>query len=234
MGAAPQSADQPPGFLALLSWFSPAFPIGAFSYSHGLEWAVEAGDVTDRASAAEWIADLVRCGSGFNDALLLSHAYRAEIAGDSEALAGIAELAAAFQPGRERVLESQAQGRAFLDAIETAWPPPRPLLLTKTSEGPYAYSVAVGAVAAAHAIPLKLTLNAFLNGFVANLVSAAIRLSALGQSDGQRVIAALLPEIASTADKACDAPLDELGGACLRSDLASLRHETQYTRLFRS
>ena len=221
-------------YLVLQAWFSPAFPIGSFSFSHGLEWAVEAADVTDRASAEAWIGDLLCHGSGMNDAILLAHAYRAEAAQDGDRLRVVAELAAAFQPGRERLLESHVQGRAFLDAVMTAWPPPRPLALTRVWDGPLAYAVTVAASAAAHHLALAPTLEAYLSAFVANLVSAAIRLSALGQSDGQRIIAALLPHVRDTAARARAASLDELGGSCLRADLASLRHETQYTRLFRS
>lgn len=220
--------------LLLANWFSPSFPIGAFSFSHGLEWAVEAGDVVDRATASEWIGDLLRLGSGLNDAVLLVHAFRAEEAGDEAGLAAIAELAAAFHPSGERALESHAQGAAFLRAIEAAWPPPRPLRLGRVWQGDIAYPVAVGSVAAAHGLSLPVTLNGYLNAYVGNLVSAAIRLSALGQSDGQRVIADLLGAIGETARRALDLPLEDIGGACLRADLSSLRHETQYTRLFRS
>ncbi len=221
-------------YLVLQAWFSPAFPIGSFSFSHGLEWAVEAGDITDRESAEAWIGDLLCHGSGMTDAILLAHACRAEAARDGDCLRAVAELAAAFQPGRERLLESHVQGRAFLDAIMAAWPPPHSLLLTQVWDGPLAYAVTVGASAAAHHLALPPTLEAYLSAFVANLVSATIRLSALGQSDGQRIIAALLPLVRDTASRAKIASLDELGGSCLRADLASLRHETQYTRLFRS
>lgn len=220
--------------LILHSWFSPAFPIGAFSFSHGLEWAVEAGDITDRQSAVAWIGDLLRHGSAMNDAIVLAEAYRAETQNDGRRLHEIAELAAAFQPGRERALESQVQGQAFHDAIMAAWPPPRPLLVRQIWHGPLAYAVAVGTIAAAHGLSLRSTVEAYLAAFVANLVSATIRLSALGQSDGQRIIAALLPDVQETAARAMSAQLEDLGGSCLRADLASLRHETQYTRLFRS
>lgn len=224
----------PNDFLRAMAWFSPAFPIGAFSYSHGLEWAVEAGDITHLDSARDWIGDVIAFGSGRNDCVLLAHAYRAEVAGDGAELFQIAEFAAAFQPGKERAFESQAQGKAFLLAIEAAWPPPRPLHLMTAWHGPLAYPVMVGAVAAAHRLALFPTLLAYLQAFTGNLISAAIRLSMLGQTDGQRVMAALLIEIERIARQALMTPLDGLGGACVRSDMASLAHETQYTRLFRS
>jgi urease accessory protein len=220
--------------LPLLVWLSPAFPVGGFAYSHGLEWAVEAGAVRDADTAREWIRDLVERASGRNDAVLLAAAWRAAAAGDADALGEAAELAVALQPSAERHLEATAQGAAFVTAARAAWAVASLDLLARACDGEVAYPVAVGVLAAGHAVPLDATLRAYLTAFAGNLVSAAVRLGPIGQTDGQRIMAALLPVVASVAREAEAATLDDLGGASFRSDIASLRHETQYTRLFRS
>ncbi|MDJ1158976.1 urease accessory UreF family protein [Chelatococcus sp. SYSU_G07232] len=220
--------------LPLFVWLSPAFPVGAFAYSHGLEWAAEAGDVRDAASLEAWLADLLAHGAPVNDAILLAEAHRAAAAGDAPALARVAELALALAASRERHLETTTQGNAFLLTARKAWPCAAFDGLAQALAGDVAYPVAVGVAAAGHCVALEATLEAFLLAFVANLVSAAVRLGVVGQTDGQRVTAALVPAVGAAAAAGCAATLDDLGGAAFRSDMAALRHETQYTRLFRS
>ena len=210
--------------LKLLAWLSPAFPTGAFAYSHGLEWTVETGDVADEATLKAWLTDVLSHGAGRTDAILLRHAHRA--ATDPAALAEIAELALATAPGRERHNEALAQGQAFVLAAAPWTMPPVP------RETPYA--VAVGALTGAHQIPEDDTAAAYLQAFATNLISAAVRLVPLGQNAGLRVLAALEPVILATAAETRDSTLDDIGGCVFRSDLAAMRHETQYTRLFRS
>ncbi len=210
--------------LRLLAWLSPAFPTGAYAYSHGLEWAVECGDIADGDTLHAWLADVLAHGSGRNDAILLRHAHRAS--SDPDALAELANLAAAIAPSRERRSESLDQGTAFI-AAAAAWQPPE--LPPRV-----AYPVAVGALAGTHQIEEDATTAAYLQSFTANLISAAVRLVPLGQSTGLRVFAALEPVILQTAASTRTATLDDLGGCAFRSDLAAMRHETQYTRLFRS
>ncbi len=175
----------------LMAWLSPAYPIGAFSYSSGIEWAVEAGDVTDAATFERW-------------------------------------------PSQERHLETTAQGRAFLDATRAAWPTPALDRLLAVWDGAVALPVAVAATSAGHEIALAPALQAYLHALTANLISAGVRLVPLGQTDGQRVLAALEPVVVATAARALASALEDVGGAAFRADLASMRHETQYTRLFRS
>ncbi len=219
----------------LMAWLSPAFPVGAYAYSHGLEWAVTDGTVTNATSLEAWIAGVVRHGAGRSDAILSTHAYRAATGGDDPALAEIAELAAAFQPSKERHLEATAQGRAFLSAVASSWPNDRlKSLVAALADRDIAYPVAVAIAAAAHGVPLLPALTALLHAFVAHLVSAGVRAIPIGQTDGQRIVAALAPLIADVANAAETASLDDLGGAALRADIASMNHETQYTRLFRS
>jgi urease accessory protein len=232
--------DQPspdltgPALYRLMTWMSPAYPVGAFSYSSGLEWAVEAGDIGTAQTLRAWLATMIRQGSVFCDAALFAHAHGAAEAGDDDALAAVAELAAALAGSKERFLETTAQGQAFRDITRAAWPTPALDRLAAAWDGPLAYPVVVAAACAGHAIALVPALGAFLHGVVSNLVSAGVRLIPLGQTDGQRVLAALEAEIAQAATRASAISLDEIGTATPRADIASMRHETQYTRLFRS
>jgi urease accessory protein len=218
----------------LMTWLSPSFPVGGFSYSSGIEWAVEAGDITDASMLKDWLAAMLTDGSGFCDGVFLSHAHRAVEADDVRALREVAELAAAFVPSRERQLETSSQGRAFIEIARAAWDCDGLAEMIAACEGTIVYPIAVGVVSAAHGIPRHAALHAFLHALVANWISAGSRLIPLGQTDSQRVLAALEPMVAATGMRAMSAALDDLGGATFRADLASLRHETQYTRLFRS
>jgi urease accessory protein len=218
----------------LMTWLSPAFPVGAFSYSSGIEWAVEAGDIADAASLRDWLASMLSDGSGFCDGVFLAHAHRAAAMRDEGALRELAELAAAFVPSRERQLETSAQGRAFIDIARAAWNCTGLDRMVADCDGVIVYPVAVGLVSAAHAIPLSSTMHAYFHAVVSNWISAGARLVPLGQTDSQRVLAMLEPVAAETGMRALNATLDDLGSATFRADLASLRHETQYTRLFRS
>jgi urease accessory protein len=224
----------PAALYRLLAWMSPAYPVGAFSYSHGLEWAVETGDIKSLPTLVDWLTVVLREGSGIADAAFCAHAHRAVVAGDGKALVEVAELALALQPSKERRLETTAQGNAFMMATEAAWPA-EPLALVRASwSEAVAYPVAVGAATAAHGIDEETAIQAFLHAVAANLISAAVRLVPLGQTDGQRALVALEPVVTETAIAARLLALDEIGGHALRSDIASMRHETQYTRLFRS
>lgn len=217
----------------LMLWLSPAYPVGGFSYSHGLEWTVEAGIVKDAATVGDWIEDVLVHGAGRTDAILLGEAWRALTAQDVPRFDAAAELAAALVPSAERRLETLAQGTAFLAATLAAWPKPK---LAKLAENgrQIAYPIAVGACAAVHGLPLVETAHAFIQAFAATLVSAGVRLIPLGQSDGLRVLARLEPLVARVVAAALAAPLDDVGGAAISVDISSMRHETQYTRLFRS
>ena len=231
-GESPLGADRRD--LPLLLWLSPAFPVGAFAYSHGLEWAVEAGDIFDLASLLAWLDDLCDFGAPRADAMLFAAAHRAVAARDGEGLRRTNELAIALATSQERRLETGAQGAAFLAAVRAAWDCEALALLPAAGGDPVAYPVAVGVASAGHGFALAAALSAFVVAQFANLVSAAVRLGAIGQTDGQRALAALLPRLAAMASECRSADLAALGGCAFRSDLAALRHETQYSRLFRS
>jgi urease accessory protein len=218
----------------LLVWLSPAFPVGSFAFSHGLEWAVHESRVHDAESTIGWLDGLVEHGALRNDAIFAACAWRATIAQEADALCSICELALAMAGSRERYLESTAQGNAFVAIVREAWPTLAFGWATRTLEGDIAYPVAVGMTSAAHDIALSDMLKSYTLSLIQNLVSATIRLSVIGHTDGQRAIAALLPAVGNLAKFATSAMLDDVGGAAFQSDIASLQHETQYSRLFRS
>jgi len=228
------STDGPgaPGLYRLLAWSSPAFPIGAFSYSHGLEAAAEAGTVRDRASLQQWIAAIVLRGSGRVDTDILRDAYRAAKTGDGSALAEVNRRAAAYRATSELALESGQQGGAFLATCRAAWP--EPFLAEWEADNSVCHSAAFGVAVSRAGIALADALLGYLHAFAGNLVSAGIRLGIIGQTDGQRILAALEAEIAAAATAAMTRTADEFGSATFAADLASIEHETQYTRLFRS
>ena len=216
--------------LRLLAWLSPAFPTGGFAYSHGLEWAVETRDIKDGETLFAWLDDLLRFGSGRNDAILLHHAHAA--AGELDALADLAELGRAMSPTRERLGESTGQGNAFARAA-SAWNAALlPALIARAGDLPY--PVAVGALGGVSGIAAQDLCIAYLHNFSSNLISAAVRLVPLGQTTGLAVLARLESAITDTAAICATASLDNLGGFCFRADIAAARHETQTTRLFRS
>jgi urease accessory protein len=220
--------------LPLLVWLTPSFPVGSFAYSHGIEWAVEAGDIRDAESCAAWLGDILEHGGAWSDAVLLAAAHRAIGRHDDAALYEAAELAAVLAPSKERKLETLKQGEAFLLAVRNAWPCRTVDRLMKSSGGEVAFPIAVGAASAGHGLPLAQTLEAYLIAFASNLVSAAMRLIPLGQTDGTKIVARLAPLAREIAARAARSSLEDISGAALRADIASMRHETQYTRLFRS
>jgi len=226
----PMTEMAAPTLMRLMTWLSPAFPVGGFSYSHGLEWHVETGLVRDRAALIAWITDILEFGAGRNDAILLLEAWAAAKAGDPARLEQVRELAVALNPSEERALENESQGNAFLKAVSAGWPQALPQGLA----APVPYPVAVGAVAALAGMARDDVLPAYLNAFTAFLISGAVRLVPLGQSDGLAAHAALEDAILALGAASLSRSLDDLGGFAVRADLASMHHETQYTRLFRS
>jgi urease accessory protein len=218
----------------LFAWLSPSYPTGAFSYSHGIEYAVEARLVTDRATLVDWIAHILGHGAGWADAVLFARAYDAAAAGDDAALDAIADYAAALRATSETALESAQQGAAFLAVTRSAWPDPLlERFVARRNGAPVTLAVAL-ALAAVERVERRPALVGLLHAFAAALVSAGVRLVPLGQTDGQRAIADLTATVLATADAALACPLEALGMAAPMVDWTCMKHETQYTRLFRS
>jgi len=224
-------------FLRLQSWLSPAFPTGSYSYSHTLEWAVEAGYIKDRESLVDWLEADLCFGSGRNEAIFFCEAWCSARDDDSAKLFEIAELAAAFRGTSEFALESSQQGAACRATLHQVWPD---RLLDSLSqllserEVPPVLAVILGVRSAKEGIPISVGLPAFLQSYVANLVTAGVRLIPLGQTDGQVAIASLEEAVLAASVRASNATIDDLGSAAFMVDLASMAHESQYTRLFRS
>jgi urease accessory protein len=217
--------------LRLLAWTSPNCPTGAFAYSHGLEQAVEDGEVTTADDLVAYIDAVLTRGGGWVDAVLFAATYRA----DPERLDEIADLAAAFRGSAETSLESLQQGRSLLSVLRAAWPHPAlDAFAERHGREPIAQPVAMALACAAHQIPLAHGLCAQLYATAASLVSAGVRLVPLGQTQGQVAMAQLLPVIEQVAERAKAAHPDEIGTNVPRIELASMQHETQHTRLFRS
>lgn len=210
----------------LLTWLSPAFPVGAFAWSAGLETAIADRNVGDATTLKDWLAGTLAHGGLRTDAIMLAHAHRA---GDAAALAALAELYLALTPAAERRSETLVTGEAFVLAAR-AWS----LQAIAPLPDPCPYPIAVGSLAAASGIPLPDALLAFLTATVQSQVSVAVRLVPLGQAAGLDVLAALEPAIAVAADFATVATLDDLGTIAYAADIAQMRHETLEPRIFRS
>lgn len=224
--------DRIAGAILVQTWLSPAFPTGGFSYSHALESLVEDGRVTTPDAVTDWLATVLTDGSGWADGLLCREAWRAVVARDDTRLSGLVEFAGALPGTAEFHLETTAQGTAFLRAVDAGWPDAVPNALR--TAGSVAYPVAVGGCCAGASIDEDRTIAAFLAGVSGHLISAACRLVPLGQSDAQRVTAAINRRLPDLLDRLLRADFDDLGSCAWMLDLASMSHETLHTRLFRS
>ncbi|KPF46598.1 urease accessory protein UreF [Rhizobium sp. AAP43] len=221
------SSGQRQALLRLLAWLSPAFPIGAFSYSAGLESAVVEGHIADGSGLSAWMRLLLRDGGLRNDAILLIEAHRRQSAGGE--LTDLLEMASALAGSMERYQESTRLGEAFVKAA-SAWPHP----VLQRLNGPVAYSVVVGAIAAAHGVDAGDTVSAFLHAQVQQAISVGIRLGLIGQTAGLELLAGLEGEVLDIALEMQSLGLDDLGSASIIAETLSMRHEAQYSRLFQS
>ncbi|KCV83229.1 urease accessory protein UreF [Actibacterium atlanticum] len=202
--------------LTLMQWMSPAFPVGGYAYSHGLEQAIDDGAITDADTLFDWLVTVLEHGTGMVDATLLCLALKGE---------DMADTARALASSKERYQEAEAQGQAFTSAVNGIYgeqTPPAPL------------PVAVGIAARRLDLIAPQVAAHYLHAFASNLVSAAVRFVPLGQTDGQRVLKRLHGVIEGVAARASQATLDDLGSAALGSDMASMRHETMEVRIFKT
>lgn len=208
--------------LTLAQWFSPAFPVGAFAYSHGLEWSIDSGAVQTASDVEDWIAQALHHGAGWNDCLLLAAAYRAET---DQALDEVDATARALASSRERLQETVQQGASFCRAVSG---------ITCSGLSDLTYPVAVGRASRLENLPLEATAQYFLHAFTSNLAAIAMRLVPLGQTEGQALIHTFTPSCIDIARRALAADLDDLSATAFLSDIAALKHETQYSRIFRT
>lgn len=221
MGPTARTCMNTDAFLTLTQWLSPGFPVGAFAYSHGLEHVIDTGEIRDSQTLKTWLEDILHLGSARNDVILLTAAYHA----DAPQVAEIDATARAFAASHERLLETVDQGTAFARTVDDIW---------GTAIGPLCYPVAVGRAARARALPLPQTAEIYTHAFVANLVSAAVRLVPLGQTEGQALLAQCAPLIREVAEVGRTADLEDLASCCFASDIAAMQHETQYAKVFRT
>lgn len=208
--------------LTLAQWLSPAFPLGAFAYSHGLESTADMGWVRDAAGFESWLTDVLDCGAGRSDALFLAASFHAPDAGT---LVEIDATARAFAASAERLVEAEAQGAAFCKLMHGVWGVQMHGLL---------YPVALGAAAAHENVPLPLTAKVYLQAFASNLIAAAQRLVPLGQTEGQAILRRVVPLIQAIAEATQDGDLADLTATAFLSDIAAMTHETQHSRIFRT
>ncbi len=218
-GSSMSTSEQMHALLSLVQWLSPAFPTGAFAYSHGLEQAIAAEDITTEQDLEEWLSDILACGAGWNDAVLMACALR------GEALEELSDIARALAGSMERLRETEEQGAAFTEARagmtgELAGSLPLPLAVARAAQG--------------LALPDLQVIALFLHSFAANLVSAAVRFVPLGQAAGQRVLAALHPLIGILAERALLATREDLASSAFRADLGAMAHETMDVRIFKT
>ncbi|PCJ09732.1 MAG: urease accessory protein UreF [Rhodobacteraceae bacterium] len=211
-----------PSLTLLQQWLSPAYPVGAYAYSHGLESAVETGAIGNVGALRLWLQDLLTSGAGHSDPILLAAAFRST---DADALQEIDQLARAFAPSKERLAETNLQGAAFCQTTAA---------ISGHEIAALTYPVAIGYAAQLHDLPLDVTVHMYLHAFVSNLVTAAQRLMPVGQVAGQNILTELAPLIAQTAQDAMTSDIVDLSGSCFLADIASMQHETQYSRMFRS
>jgi len=223
--------------LKLLTWLSPNFPVGAYIYSHGIEFAVEEGLVRNADTLQNWIEGILAYGAGCKDGIFFSETWKAASEKNDTRLLELSEMARAFQPTAEMEIENHAQGNAFITAVCAVWPSNQLNLISsylKQDNKNIPYSVAVALVSAIHGIPLGDALLAYLNAFSSNLVSAGVRLIPIGQTMGLKVLAGLADTILTVKEVSLTSSSKNIGSATFVVDWTSARHETQYTRLFRS
>lgn len=237
----PMTTNSNASLYRLMSWLSPSFPVGAYSYSHGIEYAFEAGDVTDPASLQHWIEGILEFGSGNTDGTLFRAGWEASRQQDDELMEWAIVTATTLRATKEMALENSAQGMAFLETLRKSWH--NDGLDTfdqwlEKLERPASYPVVVGVAAALSEIELESALAAYLHAFISNLVSAGVRMIPLGQTAGQQIISSLEAPVTLAARSMAECPMDllkhNIGSAAVTVDWSSMKHETQYTRIFRS
>ena len=208
--------------LTLSQWISPSYPVGSFTYSHGLEALVNLRWLGNAENLYEWLSNILQSGAARTDALFLAAAYNCS---SDEALIEMNMKARALASSQERLLEMEELGKAFKSITEAVWP---------IEIDDLVYPIAVGFCANAEGIELNLTACLYLQAYVSNLVSAAQRLMPLGQTEAQKIIRTLSPICLQVADETRDGNLDNIYSSVFISDIAAMKHETQVSRIFKT
>ena len=215
----PMFTPTDPRFLTLTQWLSPAFPTGAFAFSHGIEAAIAEGWIMNAESLEDWLQDCLTDGSGRADAIWIRLAFEAE---DPKPV----DLEArAFISSHERLREAERQGAAFINIVNEVWDISLPGLLLP---------VGVGHAARHVRLDIDATVALYLHAFVSNLVSAAMRLAPIGQTAGQRVVANLTSLCLEVVNETKGGTAEDVFGNAFLSDVSAMRHETLQPRLFQS
>ena len=205
--------------ITLMQWLSPAFPIGGFAYSHGLEWAINKGHVSNREELQKWISDLLEYGSLKNDAILIKLVLQGSDPKE------INELAMALCPANERLSETQLQGGAFCKIMREVW---------SLEIDDLTLPIALALAAKNESIDQNLVVPAYLHSFCSNLISVAMRLIPIGQTDGQKTLRELSPLISDSVRAVAKSDKDDLGSACFLSDVSAMQHEYLQPRVFKT
>ena len=201
----------------LQTWFSPSFPVGSFSYSHGLEAMINDNLIKSKEDILEYLKCILKYGSGKNDIILIKYAYQGE---------EINDLALSLCPTKERKIESIEMGNAFRKVLEDSWN-------YKIQENT-AYPVSVGKAAKYFKIPLNLTIISYLQSFASNLINVCIKHIPIGQKVGQDCIIQMYDLIREIENESKNLELEDLGGVCFNSDIYSIKHENLKTRIYKT
>lgn len=217
--------------LRLMQLISPSLPVGAFTYSQGLEWSVECGWVEDEVALSRWVEGILQAGMTYVEIPLLARLFRACTEEDESALIYWSNYLLASRESRELRDEENNRGRALATLLPElglhapeSWQPQ----LRRCQLAGFAYA------AQQWSIPLHEAALGYLWGWLENSVLAGVKIIPLGQTAGQRVMADLAEQITAVVSHGLQLEDEEIGASCTAMAIASSRHETQYTRLFRS
>ena len=201
----------------LQTWFSPSFPVGSFSYSHGLEAMINDNLVKSKEDILDYLKCILKHGTGKNDIILMKYTYQGE---------ELNELALSLCPSKERKIESIEIGNAFRKVLADSWD-------FKIQENT-AYPIAVAKAAKHFNIPLNLTLVSYLQSFASNLINVCIKHIPIGQKIGQDCIIQTYDLIRELEKESENLNLEDLGGICFNSDIYSIKHENLKTRIYKT
>ncbi len=220
--------------LQLMRLASPSLPVGGFSYSEGLEAAVENGHLVGEAGARGWLLDQLKLALTCSELAVVGKAMRAWATDDLERVAMLNDWFASTRETRELRQQAEQMGRSLAQWLRHVDPPdPRLAALEALAPAP-TWPIAFALAGAATGAPVRDVLIAFAGGWAENMVQAAMKAVPLGQAAGQRVLAGLAAAIPEAVDIALALPFGEMQAFTPMLAILSSQHEAQYSRLFRS